>query len=946
MTTHQLVAVSPRRPTTDTSELWRNLRDCSGGRTRTQPLQGSVMEGGLSVLTELRLAPSRTLHSEALVKSSPLSSSVRSMLEEREFGRRFDAIPLDVESIEELLPPLECPERDVEFLASDLSLEDISLSVDGLLQHRKRLIAQTIDRKRARRYVFVLGAGPAGLMTAVELSLRDHHVVVCEQREVYSRNRYIGVYKDVTYLMAALGMPESMTYDFSQYRGKRGIMLADIQTLLHGIALKLGVVIYTGAVPSRLDLQTLRGGEVELQRAPRAGSNSPSSVGITRWQHDSVSRVGSGVTIRFDAIVEATGGRSGLRETLVGKENVVSIHDIGKAAANDDPSLKSYFDDPEDHTAEYVESDYGCPAGLLPKFAATLLAGNKSEIPDEIPCFVSNIDASVFTTPMQQADGSLGLASRIGDRDLAIPHDWVVLECRLSDQSRARYHVEGPLPQSFEFGGKRIPTRDALDRLNPVSLLVRILYAMGVPFDAVDRRQLVEFYTAESSYGDASDIVSTWIGKFRGLRVGLGAKPIWRGLVPGSKTIDYGIIGESLQNAWYRFGVGVDDSFRSAAYFATGLELAPDACLDEARRLERVMRSRSVQILYHLYEVALNKDQGIVGSVLTDHYMEEQHTEDLAEARLRDAAKEGEEMLAAETDLCSSGSDSLLRAAIDYAREACCRRVVNLLRSFPYPPELLAKVRRAANLEHSDWRAQASGALEGYLAEHHRELLLPLFQASDSARETANPRLLQERLVELASGRYQWVTPWIRACALRMLDPSAATVIATFTAAASDPNPLVAEAATTALQASRNNGLLTLARTSTVDKVVLLKMVTIFEAIPHEVLVSVASLLTERWFAAGQPVFGKGDLGDCLFVIGDGRVRVHDGNRTLREMSKHEFFGELSLLDSEPRSASVTAVERTLLFRLAQDDFYSLMSEQPLIPRAINRALCKIIRNS
>ena len=104
--------------------------------------------------------------------------------------------------------------------------------------------------------------------------------------------------------------------------------------------------------------------------------------------------------------------------------------------------------------------------------------------------------------------------------------------------------------------------------------------------------------------------------------------------------------------------------------------------------------------------------------------------------------------------------------------------------------------------------------------------------------------------------------------------------------------------------------------------------------------------MTERWFAAGQPVFGKGDLGDCLFVIGDGRVRVHDGNRTLREMSKHEFFGELSLLDSEPRSASVTAVERTLLFRLAQDDFYSLMSEQPLITRAINRALCKIIRNS
>ena len=908
------------------------------------------MEAGVSVLTELRQAPSRTLHSAPLVKSSPLSSSVRAMLEAREFGRRFDAIPLDVESIQERLPPLECPEGDVEFLASDHSLEDLNLSVGGLLQHRKRLIAPMIDHERPRRHVFVLGAGPAGLVAAVQMSLQDHHVVVCEQREVYSRNRYIGVYKEVTHLMAALGMPERMTYDFSQYRGKRGIMLADMQTLLHGVALKLGVVIYTGAVPRRLDLQTLRSGEVELQRATRAASHSPSSIGITRWQHDSVSRVSSGVTIRFDMILEATGGRSGLRETLVGKENVVSINDVGMAAAKEDPSLKSYLDDPEDHTAEYVDSDYGCPPDLLATFASALLSGKKSEIPDEIPCFVSNIDASIFTKQMQQTDGSLGLASRIGDRDLTIPHDWVVLECRLADQSLSRYHIEGPLPQSFDFGGKRVPTPEALCKLNPVSLLVRILYAMGVPFDAVDRRQLVDFYTAESSHGDASDIVSTWIGRFRGLRVGAGEKPIWCGNVPGSDKIEYGIIGESLQNAWYRFGVGVDDSFNGAACFAAGLELAPDARLAEARRLERVMRSRSVQILYHLYAVARNKDQGVVGSVLTEYHMEEQHSENLAEARLRDVAREGAEMLAAETDLRGNGSDSLLEAALDYVRESCCRRVVNLLGSFPYSSELLAQVQQPANSDYPDWRARTLANFKGGLSEHHRALLSPLFQRTEGESKTANPRLWQERLIELASDRYQWVTPWLRACALRALDTSASTAVTTLTAATSDPDPLVAEVAATALEASRSNGdsptEKTLARSSTIDKVVILKKVSIFEAIPHEVLVSVASLLTERWVAADERIFDKGELGDSFYVITAGRVRVHDGDRIFREMSQHEFFGELSLLDSEPRSASVTAVERTLLFRLAQDDFYALMSEQPVITRAISRALCKIIRNS
>jgi len=626
---------------------------------------------------------------------------------------------------------------------------------------------------------------------------------------------------------------------------------------------------------------------------------------------------------------------------------VVSIHDIGMAAARDDPSLRSYFDDPEDHTAEYVESDYGCPAGLLPKLAATLRSGNKSEIPDEIPCFVSNIDASVLTTPIQQSDGSLGLASLIGERELVIPHDWVVLECRLSDQSRSRYHVEGPLPQSFEFGGRRVQTRDVLDKLNPVGLLVRILYAMGVPFDAVDRRQLIEFYSAESSYGDATDIVSTWIGRFCGVRVGAGEKPIWRGSIPGSDMIEYGIIGESLQNAWYRFGVGVDDSFMGATCFASGFELGADKCADEARRLERVMRSRSVQILYHLFEVALNKDQGIVGSVLTDYYMEEQHAEDLAEARLREAAKEGVEMLAAETDICSGTSDLLLATALDYSREVCCRRIVRLLGSFPYEPSTLANLQPAASIEHADWRAEALQVLKSILSEHHRALVLPLFQRSDGKHKAVNPRLMQERLVELSSGRYQWITPWVRACALRLLDPSASTAIATLTTAASDPDPLIAEIATSVLQVWRNQGeVLTLARTSTIDKAVLLKSVTIFEAIPYEVLGSIAPLLTERWLAAGERIFDKGDLGDSLYVIGDGRVRVHDGEQTLREMSKDEFFGELSLLDSEPRSASATAVDRTLLFRLGQKDFYSLLGEQQLITRAINRALCKIIRNS
>ena len=71
---------------------------------------------------------------------------------------------------------------------------------------------------------------------------------------------------------------------------------------------------------------------------------------------------------------------------------------------------------------------------------------------------------------------------------------------------------------------KRVPVKplaaQVLPSLNPVGLLLRVLYAMGVPFEAVDRRQLIDFYTAESSYGDATDIVTTFVGAFRSLRLG------------------------------------------------------------------------------------------------------------------------------------------------------------------------------------------------------------------------------------------------------------------------------------------------------------------------------------------------------------------------------------------------------------------------------------------
>jgi hypothetical protein len=538
----------------------------------------------------------------------------------------------------------------------------------------------------------------------------------------------------------------------------------------------------------------------------------------------------------------------------------------------------------------------------------------------------------------------MGLASRIGDRDLSIPHDWVVLECRLADGSLSRYHIEGPLPQSFEFGGKRVATREVMDKLNPVTLLLRILYAMGVPFDAVDRRRLVEFYTRESSFGDSSDIVSTWVGAFRTLRLG-GEQPLWCGEAPAAPGLAYAIIGEALQNAWYRFGVGVDDAFAAATRYAECLELAPDARLSEALRFEGVMVSRSVQILYHLFAVARNHDQGVVGPVLTEYYMDERHGTDLADARLRELAREGAEMQAAARDVRLAGAPDLLDEALDHVRATACRRALALLESFPYPAELLARAREPLRVDDPQWRTRTFAVLEPAISATHRESLAPLFAAVVPG-EASSATARDERRVELALGRYGWVSPWLRACAVHGLEAAAPAARIALERAAADTDALVAETANAVLGRSRPGATASGPAYLTIDKVAILRDVTLFRGIPHEVLAGVAALLVERWAEAGERIFARGEVGDCLYVVASGRVAVHDGERTLEHVGERQVFGELSLLDAKPRSASVTAVELTRLLRLSQADFYSLMGERPEITRAINRALCAMVRSA
>ncbi|KAA0993184.1 cyclic nucleotide-binding domain-containing protein [Dyadobacter aurulentus] len=131
---------------------------------------------------------------------------------------------------------------------------------------------------------------------------------------------------------------------------------------------------------------------------------------------------------------------------------------------------------------------------------------------------------------------------------------------------------------------------------------------------------------------------------------------------------------------------------------------------------------------------------------------------------------------------------------------------------------------------------------------------------------------------------------------------------------------------------------------SEMERVIVLKNTQLFAQTPENVLSSIAPIMKEITYSEGQEIFAKGDLGDSMYIIYTGAVGIYDGKKQLALFDKGEIFGELALLDTEPRSATTIAETDVLVFRIDQEDFFELMEERDEILRNVLRILCQRIR--
>lgn len=123
-----------------------------------------------------------------------------------------------------------------------------------------------------------------------------------------------------------------------------------------------------------------------------------------------------------------------------------------------------------------------------------------------------------------------------------------------------------------------------------------------------------------------------------------------------------------------------------------------------------------------------------------------------------------------------------------------------------------------------------------------------------------------------------------------------------------------------------------------------LRSVPLFGDLPGEDLRTIAEIVETVDHRAGEVVFEKGDPGEHLYVIVTGRVKIRDGRLELAELGPREFFGELAVIDREPRLADAVVSEDAQLLRLGSADLGELMARRPQIQEQFLVVLARRLR--
>ena len=124
----------------------------------------------------------------------------------------------------------------------------------------------------------------------------------------------------------------------------------------------------------------------------------------------------------------------------------------------------------------------------------------------------------------------------------------------------------------------------------------------------------------------------------------------------------------------------------------------------------------------------------------------------------------------------------------------------------------------------------------------------------------------------------------------------------------------------------------------------MLRRLDVFSDLSFRETLELDELLHERVYEKGEIIFQEGDIGQGIFVVVSGKVRVDASHRSLKqalpEFGPGEMLGELTLFEEAPRLATAVAMERTVMVALLRAEFSSLLTRNTKIGVKILARMC------
>ena len=130
-----------------------------------------------------------------------------------------------------------------------------------------------------------------------------------------------------------------------------------------------------------------------------------------------------------------------------------------------------------------------------------------------------------------------------------------------------------------------------------------------------------------------------------------------------------------------------------------------------------------------------------------------------------------------------------------------------------------------------------------------------------------------------------------------------------------------------------------------------IRSVPLFASLNNEAAQEVYTLLQSRNVPSGTSLFRAGDVGDSLYLIDGGRVRISVADEdqkeiVLAELKEGDFFGEMAIIDGKQRSADATVLEDARLYVLAREDFLRFINQNPAVALQLLSATFQRLRHT